>query len=494
MTAALICTMLFSMTAYASEEEVLVVNPDCEQLTAEETQELVKEAFREYYQNGELKEELASEIQMRSEVMETEQGTSEEKEFYVLTHNGKSMSFFMKTIGEPDENGKYPLYITLHGGGESPSEENDKQWIIMSDYYAESVENGIYIACRGITDTWDLHFQEDSYPLYDRLIEAMIANYDADPDRVYLLGFSAGGDGVYQVAPRLTDRFAAVNMSSGHPNGVSLLNLANCPICLQAGIRDYYSEDAERSIRAAQFEQILSGYHDDCGFGYEHCVFIHVPSGHNYNDCSDGECQVLKDPAQFAERAQAEGFLDVFLEVLEDCGLGDDVSTLSYYPEEMDADFDQGITDAVTQVLQLETVDVDANAVHYVSQFTRDCAPEQLVWDLSERAAKREKDSFYWLEAGPEANEGIITASYDAQTNTITVETYDDVNSDFAILFHPALIDVSRPVIIETPEITRTVQVNPSEEFLKASIEENGDPELACIGKITYSELVGDAQ
>ena len=34
-----------------------------------------------------------------------------------------------------------------------------------------------------------------------------------------------------QLAPRLADRFAAVNMSSGHPNGVSLLNLANCPIC-----------------------------------------------------------------------------------------------------------------------------------------------------------------------------------------------------------------------------------------------------------------------
>ncbi len=42
-----------------------------------------------------------------------------------------------------------------------------------------------------------------SYPLYERLIEAMIVLYNADPDRVYLLGFSAGGDGVYQVAPRL---------------------------------------------------------------------------------------------------------------------------------------------------------------------------------------------------------------------------------------------------------------------------------------------------
>ena len=73
----------------------------------------------------------------------------------------------------------------------------------MSQYYLDSVESGVYVACRGITDTWDLHFQADSYPLYDRLIEAMTVLYHADPDRVYLLGFSAGGDGVYQAAPRL---------------------------------------------------------------------------------------------------------------------------------------------------------------------------------------------------------------------------------------------------------------------------------------------------
>lgn len=144
------------------------------------------------------------------------------------------------------------------------------------------------------------------YPLYDRLIEAMIVNYGADPDRVFLLGFSAGGDGVYQIAPRLADRFAAVNMSSGHPNGVSLLNLANCPICLQAGIRDWYDEDVKRSVRAAEFEKTLSEYRNQYGFGYEHRVCIHVPNGHNFSDNADDECTVLKDPALFAERAGEE--------------------------------------------------------------------------------------------------------------------------------------------------------------------------------------------
>ena len=64
------------------------------------------------------------------------------------------------------------------------------------------------------------------------------------------------------------------------------------------------------------------------------------------------------------------------------------------------------------------------------------------------------------------------------------------MNGDFAILFHPDLIDVSRPVTIKTGDITRTVQINPSEEFLKESMLENGDPKLACVGKIMFSTIV----
>lgn len=126
------------------------------------------------------------------------------------------MKFTVDIVGEPDENG-YPLYITLHGGGGAPAETNNDQWVAMTEYYKYSVENGIYVAVRGMEDVWNLHFLDESYPMYDRLIEDMIMFSNADPNRVYLLGFSAGGDGVYAIAPRMADRFAAVNMSSGHP-------------------------------------------------------------------------------------------------------------------------------------------------------------------------------------------------------------------------------------------------------------------------------------
>ena len=489
-TAFLCHVLLTGAAASGQDDSALTVNPSAEPLAQEEMHRMVEETAEAFYQNAELAEELESEIQFLHQEIPVENYPAEEWDFCVLTHEGKSMRFFMETIGEPDENGQYPLYIALHGGGSGPAEMNNLQWIDMLYYYRGAVENGIYIACRGITDTWDLHFREDSYVLYDRLIEAMTVLCGADPDRVYLLGFSAGGDGVYQIAPRLADRFAAANMSSGHPNGVSLLNLANCPICLQAGIRDYYSEDAMRSVRAAEFEKTLSDYHEKYGFGYQHSVRIHVPNGHNFVDFEDGESTVLKDPTAFAVRAAAEDMPGVFLDVMEDCGLQRDISWLSYYSGWDNEAFDRGIMNAVTETLGLETVKANTNAVRYVSQFTRDPAPAKIVWDLSTRAQTRESDSFYWLEAGQSVNRGIITAEYDAARNTITVEPDADVNGDFSILFHPALVDVSRPVTIRTGEITLTVWINPSAEFLKDSMLEKGDPKLACIGKIDYSTVV----
>ncbi len=64
----------------------------------------------------------------------------------------------------------------------------------MTEYYKYSVENGIYVAVRGIEDVWNMHFLEEAYPMYDRLIEDMVMFSNADPNRVYLLGFSSGGD------------------------------------------------------------------------------------------------------------------------------------------------------------------------------------------------------------------------------------------------------------------------------------------------------------
>jgi len=79
-----------------------------------------------------------------------------------------------------------------------------------------------------------------SYVLIERLIENNIL-FDArkdinnlsarmapvDPKRLYLIGFSAGGDAVYRLATRLAQRFGAVNMGGDHPDATIQEGLDN---------------------------------------------------------------------------------------------------------------------------------------------------------------------------------------------------------------------------------------------------------------------------
>lgn len=480
---------LLLFTAQAGAEAPIVVNPESASATAAETAAMADTVVKETMKNPEIQSRFTGEVTAATETVPSESYAGVPLTVYTLSHRGKEMRFLKETIGEADESGRYPLYITLHGGGGGPEELNNDQWIEMFYYYRGSVDNGIYVAVRGVSDTWDLHFREETYPLLDALITYMTAAEHADPNRVYLLGFSAGGDGVYQLAPRLADRFAAVNMSSGHPNGVSLVNMSNCPICLQTGIRDYYSESAKRSVRCAEFEKTLEDYRKQYGFGYEHQVWIHVPEGHNYYDYEDTRSTVLADPEAFAEREEAENMLSAMLQVMQEKLGTDNISYLSYWLIGENEAFDEAVTDLVSGTFGLELAEANTNAVRWVSHYVRNPAPPEVVWDLGTRAAGRELISWYWLEAEPSVNAGIIRASFDSASNTYTVTPDDAVNGDFAILFLAGMMDTGRPVTVITPEGEYTLQVNPSEGLLLESFLERMDPDMACIGKIRYSEL-----
>ena len=66
----------------------------------------------------------------------------------------------------------------------------------------------------------------------------MIVFEDVDPNRVYIMGYSAGGDAAYQIPARAADRWAGAAMSAGHPNGVRPDNYAALAFLIQLGARD----------------------------------------------------------------------------------------------------------------------------------------------------------------------------------------------------------------------------------------------------------------
>ena len=82
---------------------------------------------------------------------------------------------------------------------------------------AVQLTEGIYVAPRGPTDTWNLWHQRHVDELLQRLISNMVVFHQVDPNRVFLLGYSAGGDGVYQLAPRMADRWGRRRHDGGAP-------------------------------------------------------------------------------------------------------------------------------------------------------------------------------------------------------------------------------------------------------------------------------------
>ena len=153
----------------------------------------------------------------------------------VLKEGKLAMPFFYKIFGEKPKGGR-SLWISMHGGGNAPAAVNDSQYENQKRLY--QLAEGIYLAPRAPTNTWNLWHEAHIDRFFTRLIEDLVVLEDVDPDRVYVMGYSAGGDGVYQLAPRMADSWAAAAMMGGHPNGVSLLSLRNVPFALQVGAND----------------------------------------------------------------------------------------------------------------------------------------------------------------------------------------------------------------------------------------------------------------
>ena len=135
----------------------------------------------------------------------------------------------------------------------------------------------MYLAPRAPTNTWDLWHEAHIDRLFNRLIEDLTVLEDVNPDRVYVLGYSAGGDGVYQIGPRMADSWAAAAMMAGHPNGVSMLSLRNVPFALQVGAND---AAYHRNTVGREYGKLLAKLKQGDPHGYEHFVKIHEGKGH----------------------------------------------------------------------------------------------------------------------------------------------------------------------------------------------------------------------
>jgi hypothetical protein len=199
-----------------------------------------------------------------------------------VTVGGSTMRYWYTSFGErgaskrcAQQAGGRTLVISMHGGGGAPKAVNDEQWQNQKMLY--TLREGLYCAPRAPTDNWNLWHEPHIDDQFDRLIRDMVLFEGVDPNKVYLTGYSAGGDGAYQLASRMADRFAAASAMGGHPNDSQPESLRNLPFTIHCGVCD---TAYNRAGVAAEWAATLDGLRArDGGDGYKHWVKLH-PCGH----------------------------------------------------------------------------------------------------------------------------------------------------------------------------------------------------------------------
>ena len=194
-----------------------------------------------------------------------------------ITLNGNTLRYAEKVFGSAPKAGR-SLWISMHGGGTAPASVNDQQWQNQLQLYQP--KEGYYVAPRAPTDSWNMWFKPHITPLFDRLIENFVVKNGVNPDKVFVMGYSAGGDGVYQIGPRMADRWAAASMMAGHPNDAQPDNLRNIGFGLFMGGND---SSYNRNGMAEKWKGLLSNLRKADPGGYQHRVRIYSGLGHWMN-------------------------------------------------------------------------------------------------------------------------------------------------------------------------------------------------------------------
>ncbi|MDT8390270.1 MAG: transglutaminase domain-containing protein [Lentisphaeria bacterium] len=375
----------------------------------------------------------------------------EEHSQKAVSYDGLTMRYAYKIVGERPKDG-YALYIALHGGGGAPPRVNDSQWQQMKTYYLNGVTNGIYLAPRGVNNEWNLHWREQSFVCYDRIIENMIAYEGVNPNRVYLMGYSAGGDAAYQIPARMPDRWAAVAMSAGHPNGVPVDNYANLAFLIQVGEKDTaykrHTVAAEYGVKLDKLEKTHPGL-------YTHATYIHAGRGHGFMDhgLKEKTQAVFTDPAAWLAKNRAA-----------------------------------------------ETSEIDCHSIRWLDKHERNPLPSKIIWDrraTCDRSGNKDKGFWpsaeksmlhYWL--------GIDRYDKDSELDArrIVVEIVGknrihvkEIGHFVRFYLSPDLFDLENELIVEVEGRTLRVRPNLSLKTLVESLLDRGDPNFLFPASLTLS-------
>lgn len=367
-----------------------------------------------------------------------------------ITINRTKMKVQTKVVGKAPADG-YPVFLVYHGGGYDPSgSTNESQWSGMADRYTATRVPAIYISIRSVSDnesSGQIFSTDISWPFYDRIIEDCILYMDADPNKVYIVGYSAGGNGVYQIAPIITDRLASATMTAGHPEGIDLTNLYNLPFYLNVGELDNaYSRNTITVEYSVKLDELAVKY----GGGYAHWCFVHAGKEHGV--------------------------------------VGDNATSPQTVVKDLDAWYNAYKKNGALASASRNTTTANTDAATLMTAHTRNPLPERIVYNVTTaKKPQRGIDSFYWLSTT--LGSGVLDVSFDKETNTFSFQrTLRMRSGEVTIYLSEDMVDVFSTVKVITKS-GRVLEYTPeiSEDVLRETTAERGDPNYQFCAKITLT-------
>jgi len=190
-----------------------------------------------------------------------------------LTHNEREYWLYLPRGYEDDDTIRWPVILFLHGGGErgedlelvlkhGPIMEvaagRDLPFIIIAPQLPSRSESAPAIKVRegwpeekrkpmvretlGEQLTWDPLSPPNGWDESEEdlllMVDDVLRETRADPDRVYLTGLSYGGFGAWYMATHYPDRWAAIAPICGAGQPALVHNIGKTPVWLFQGGRD----------------------------------------------------------------------------------------------------------------------------------------------------------------------------------------------------------------------------------------------------------------
>ncbi|MGJ8676127.1 MAG: PKD domain-containing protein [Akkermansiaceae bacterium] len=135
-----------------------------------------------------------------------------------------------------DEGTSYPLVLFLHGPDEIGSDNSQQlengangAMIFISTAYPDNQEA---YPCFWVAPQCQLSDWKTSYlpAQIQGMLDDLVANYNIDPERIYITGLSTGGAGVVDQINTYSDRYAAANPIAGSVPSSSASHYAHVPL------------------------------------------------------------------------------------------------------------------------------------------------------------------------------------------------------------------------------------------------------------------------